>query len=196
MSRRQKHPLRALTDDEPSWLRKIARSKREPASHVARAKQLLAVSDGHSYTAAAKASGRKSGDAVAQLIARFNCEGLQAIETRRGGGPKPKYGLRECERILAEVRRAPIPERDGTATWSLMLLRRALRQASDGLPTVSAYMIRAVMQESGFSWPRTRSWCETGISKRKRKSGACTRRAMRRVPTLTQQWQRACQMTH
>ena len=27
-------------------------------------------------------------------------------------------------------------------------------------------------------------------------SGACTRRAMRRAPTLTQQWQRACQMTH
>jgi hypothetical protein len=27
-------------------------------------------------------------------------------------------------------------------------------------------------------------------------SGACTRRAIRCVPTLTQQWQRACQMTH
>ena len=27
-------------------------------------------------------------------------------------------------------------------------------------------------------------------------SGACTRRAIRRGPTLTQQWQRACQMTH
>jgi transposase len=101
MSRRQKPPLRALTDDEHSWLRKIARSKREPASHVARAKQLLAVADGHSYTAAAKASGRKSGDAVAQLVARFNREGLQAVEPQRGGGPKPKYGVRERQRILA-----------------------------------------------------------------------------------------------
>ncbi len=27
-------------------------------------------------------------------------------------------------------------------------------------------------------------------------SGACTRRAVRQVPTQTQQWQRACQMTH
>jgi hypothetical protein len=27
-------------------------------------------------------------------------------------------------------------------------------------------------------------------------SGACTRRAIRRAPTLTQQWQRACQTTH
>jgi transposase len=171
MSRRQKHPLRALTDDEHSWLRKIARSKREPASHVARAKQLLAVADGHSYTAAAKASGRKSGDAVAQLVARFNREGLQAVEPQRGGGPKPKYGVRERERILAEIRRSPDPEQDGTATWSLMLLRRALRNAPDGLPEVSTYTIRAVMQEAGWSWPRTRTWCETGTAKRKRKNG-------------------------
>ena len=171
MSRRQKNPLRVLTEDERSWLRKIARSKREPASHVARATQVLAVADGHSYTAAAKASGRKSGDAVAQLVERFNREGLQAIEPQRGGGPKPKYGLRERERILSEVRRTPLPEQDGTTTWSLMLLRRALRHAPDGLPAVSTYTIRAVMQEAGFSWPRTRSWCETGTSKRKRSNG-------------------------
>jgi transposase len=171
MSRRQKYPLRALTDDERSWLQKIARSKREPSSHVARAKQLLAVAAGHSYTTAAKAAGRKSGDAVAKLIARFNREGLQAVEPRADGGPKPKYGVRERERILAEARRSPDPEQDGTATWSLMLLRRALRTAPDGLPGVSTYTIRAVLHEAGFSWPRTRSWCETGASKRKRKSG-------------------------
>ena len=171
MSRRQKNPLRTLTDDERSWLCKIVRSKREPASHVARATQLLAVADGCSYTAAARASGRKSGDAVAQLVARFNREGLQSVEPQRGGGPKPKYGARQRERILSEARRAPIPEQDGTATWSLMLLRRALRQAEDGLPDVSTYTIRAVMHEGGWSWPRTRSWCETGTSKRKRKNG-------------------------
>ena len=171
MSRRQENPLRALTSDERSWLRKIARSKREPASHVARAKQLLAVADGHSYTAAAKASGRQSGDAVAHLVANFNRAGVQAVEPGRGGGPKPKYGARERERILAEVRRPPDPEQDGAATWSLTLLRRALHNAPDGLPGVSTYLIRAVMQEAGFSWPRTRSWCETGTSKRKRKNG-------------------------
>jgi len=171
MSRRQQNPLRALTAEERSWLRKIARFRREPASHVARATQLLAVSVGHSYTAAAQASGRKSGDGVAHLVARFNREGLRAVEPQRGGGPKPKYGLRERERILAEVRRAPTPEQDGTATWSLTLLRRALRQAPDGLPAVSTYTIRAVMREAGFSRPRTRSWCETGASKRKRKNG-------------------------
>ena len=171
MSRRQSNPLRALTDDERIWLQKIARSKREPAAHVARAQQLLAVATGHSYTTAAQAAGRKSGDSVAHLVARFNREGMQAVEPQRGGGRKPIYGSKERERILKEVRRAPDPERDGTATWSLMLLRCALRKASDGLPDVSTYTIQSVLQGAGFRWPRTRSWCETGVSKRKRKSG-------------------------
>jgi len=171
MSRRQKNPLRPLTEDERAWLQKIARSKREPANHVARANQLLAVAAGHSYTAAALAAGRRSGDAVAQLVARFNREGLPAIEPRGGGGRRPTYGAKERERILQEVRRPPDPEQDGTATWSLMLLRRALRKAPDGLPDVSTYTIHAVLREAGFRWPRTRSWCETGVSKRKRKSG-------------------------
>jgi hypothetical protein len=109
---------------------------------------------------------------VAQLVERFNRKGVQAIERCTGGGPKPKYGMCERERILAEVRRAPEPETDGTATWSLMTLRRALRRAPDGLPQVSTYTIRAVLQDAGFRWPRTRTWCETGVTMRKRKSGA------------------------
>jgi hypothetical protein len=171
MSRRQRNPLRTLTTDERRWLQRIARSTSEPASHVARAKQLLAVSDGHTYTAAARLAGRNSNDAVAQLVARFNDEGMRAIEPRRGGGRRLTYKSAERERILREARRAPDPERDATSSWSLMTLRRALRRAEDGLPAVSTYTIRAVLREAGWSWPRTRTWCETGASTRKRKSG-------------------------
>jgi transposase len=171
MSRRQKHPLRKLKQDERLWLKRIARSQSEPASHVARATQLLGVAEGLSYTAAAHSAGRQSGDAVAHLVARFNAEGLKAIEPRRGGGPRPTYGADERERILREARRAPDPEQDGTSSWSLMTLRRALRKAHDGLPTVSTYTIRAVLKEAGWSWPHTRTWCETGSSTRKRKNG-------------------------
>lgn len=172
MSRRQKNPLRTLKKDEYLWLKRIARSTSEPASHVARAKQLLAVAAGLSYTAAALLAGRKSNDAVAQLVARFNQEGMKAIESRKSSGRKPTYGSAARERILQEARRAPDPARDGTASWSLMTLRRTLRQATDGLPEVSAYTIRAVLREAGWSWPRSRTWCETGSSHRKRQSGA------------------------
>lgn len=171
MSRRQQNPLRTLKKDERLWLKRIVRSTSEPASHVARAKQLLAVAAGCSYTAAAHLAGRKSNDAVAQLMARFNQEGLKAIEPRKGGGRKPTYETQARERILIEARRAPDPEQDGTASWSLMTLRRALRQTADGLPAVSTYTVRAVLKEAGWSWPRARTWCETGVSTRKRKSG-------------------------
>lgn len=172
MARRQKNPLRELTNDERCWLIRIARSLSEPATHVARAKQVLAVADGLSFTQAAISSGCKSGDAVAHLVARFNAEGLSAIERKKGGGPKPKYSVVQRERILAEARRSPDPESNGTASWSLMTLRRTLRKASDGLPKVSTYTIRAVLLDAGFRWPRTRSWCETGQVLRKRKGGA------------------------
>ena len=171
MSRRHKNPLRRLRKDERLWLKRIARSSTEPASHVARAKQLLAVSDGCSYTAAAHLAGRRSGDAVSQLVARFNQEGMKALEPRAGGGAKPIYGTSERERILREARRTPDPQCDGTASWSLMTLRGALRQATDGLPQVSTYTIRAVLRDAGFGWLHTRTWCETGSSQRKRKSG-------------------------
>jgi len=171
MTRRQKDPLRPLTDEERKVLEQLSRAQSEPASHVARAKALLAVATGQSYTAAAWSAGRRSGDAVSQLVSRFNREGLAAIAPRHGGGAQPIYGSDERERILKEARRTPDRERDGTATWSLTTLQRALRQAPDGLPQVSTYTIWIVLREAGFSWQASQTWCETGKVKRKRKSG-------------------------
>ncbi len=144
MSRRKKEPFRALTDEELAWLKQISRSQNEPSSHVARAKQILNVANGSSYQEAARLSGRKSGDAVSQLVQRFNREGIQALEVRHDGGPVAKYGATERERILQEVRRTPEPEIDGTTTWSLKTLSHALRHAADGLPEVSEDTIRTV----------------------------------------------------
>jgi transposase len=168
MTRRQTDPLRLLASDERDWLVRVARSQAEPASHVARAKALLAVADGESYTDAAKAAGRRSGEAVSRLVSRFNREGIAAIEPRHGGGPPTVYAEAERERILDEVRRRPHRDRDGTATWSLTTLRRALREAPDGLPEVSTHTIRKTLKEAGFDWQRDRSWCETGVVERKR----------------------------
>ena len=171
MSRRQKDPLRPLTDEERTLLTQISRSHSEPASHVARAKILLAVAAGLSYQTAAHTAGRKSGEAVAHLVARFNREGLPAIEPGHAGGPTTSYGLAERERILAEAQRLPDREQDGTATWSLSTLRQALRTAEDGLPHVSTFTIWVVLREAGWSWQHSRTWCHTGTVTRKRKHG-------------------------
>ena len=70
MTRRQKDPLRPLTEEERKLLVGISRSHAEPAAHVARAKALLAVADAHSYTEAAKVAGRRSGDAPSPIWSR------------------------------------------------------------------------------------------------------------------------------
>jgi transposase len=107
VSRVQKTPLRDLTVEERSEVEKMSRASSAPAAGVIRAKLLLVVSAGANYNEAAQRVGRKSGDAVSQLVERFNTEGLGAIEPRHGGGPAVRYGSNERERILAEVRRAP-----------------------------------------------------------------------------------------
>lgn len=174
MSRCQKTPLRLLNEDERQKLQRLARAGMEPAEHVARAKALLAVADGCNYTEAARRAGRESGDAVSQLVGRFNGEGLGALVRRTGQGSKPTYGTAEHTRILAEVQRQPEPAEDGTASWSLMTLRRALREAPDGLPRVSTYTIRSVLKDAGYRWLSNRSWCQTGEVVRRRKSGPVT----------------------
>jgi hypothetical protein len=172
MARHQKEPLRLLTAAERSALETLARAGSERADQVARAKALLAVADGARFTAAARAAGRQSGDAVAHVVARFNRVGLAAVTPGHGGGPPVQYGPAERERILQEFRRPPDRERDGTATWSLTTLQRALRTAPDGLPTVSTATILHTLWEAGYTWQQRRTWCHTGEAKRKRKDGA------------------------
>jgi len=174
MSRCQKEPLRLLSTPERTQLARLSRAHAEPAAVVARARAVLAVADGQTFTAAARMAGRRSGDAVAQVVARFNQRGLAAVEPRHGGGQPKRYTALEQERILREVRRAPDRETDGTATWSLTTLQRALRRAPDGLPTVSTFTIWSVLHEGGLRWGKDRSWCETGTAVRKRKSGTVT----------------------
>ena len=174
MTRRKIEPLRTLTEEEHKWLERISRSHSEPASHVARAKEILAVAGGKSYTEAAHLAGRASGDAVSHLVKEFNREGIAVIQPSHGGGPKRKYTAAERERVLREVRRTPDPERDGTKTWSLALLQTALRKAEDGLPEISTERIWVILQEAGFRWQKSRSWCETGQVTRKRKRGVVT----------------------
>jgi len=157
---------------ERSALERLARSQSAPATSVARARALLAVSAGKSYTEAAQLVGRAVGDSIAQWVTRFNQVGLAAVEpSRSGGAPPVLYGAEERERVLAEFRRAPDRDRDGTATWSLNTLQRALRRAADGLPKISTYTIWAVLHDAGVSWQRDRSWCQTGVAIRKRKHG-------------------------
>ena len=171
MAQRRRIRLRPITAEERAGLERVARAGAASADRVARAKALLAVATGAPFVEAARAAGRRSGDAVAHLVERFNAEGLAALEPQHGGGPPLRYGPAERERILREFRRPPDRAEDGTAPWSLTTLRRALRRGPDALPTVSTATILHTLWEAGYSWQRDRSWCSTGTAKRKRKDG-------------------------
>src|SRR3954452_21409956 len=164
MSRSQKDPLRPLTAEERQELTRLSRSLSAPAAHVERARALpsapersralLAITDGASYTAAAHQVGRRHNETISAWVSRFNRDGLAAVRPGHGGGPRIRYGAEAQQRILTEWARTPQREQDGTATWSLSLLQKALRQAPDGLPRVSTFTIWRSLHEAGLSWQK------------------------------------------
>jgi transposase len=171
MSRHQNDPLRPLTVAERKELARLSRSPSAPAAQVERARALLAIAEGASYTAAAHQVGRRHNETISAWVSRFNHEGLAAVRPGHGGGARTRYGADAQQRIVAEWARTPQRAQDGTATWSLSLLQRALRQAPDGLPQVSTYTIWRTLHEAGLSWQKSRTWCETGRVMRQRKHG-------------------------
>lgn len=168
MPNRPRVPLRPLTTEEDQYLAQVVRAQSLSALMVARAKMLQSVRAGASYPEAARRAGRKDRHVVATLVRRFNAHGMDALERLPTGHPPIQYGPAEAERILAEFRRPPDLERDGTATWSLSLLQRALRSAPDGFPQVSTWTIFQVLHAAGYSWQKSRTWCKTGVVTRKR----------------------------
>jgi transposase len=132
------------------------------------------VAGGASYQAAAQRVGYRRSGTVSAVVARCNQHGLAALDIARGRGHPPTYGPTERARILAMLQRPPQRRADGTATWSLVTLERALRQEAAGLEQLSATTIRAVLQAAGYTFQRTRSWCPTGTARRKRKAGVVT----------------------
>src|SRR3954453_13482505 len=89
MSRPQKDPLRPLRDEERTELTGLSRSRSAPAAQVIRARTLLAVAAGRSYTEAAILAGRHTGDTIRDWVSRFNREGMVAVIPRHGGSLFP-----------------------------------------------------------------------------------------------------------
>jgi len=109
---------------------------------------------------------------VADLVARFNRQGLTAVRIARGRGRRPTYTASARAQMVAVAQRQPDRRADGTATWSLSSLQRTLHRA--GFPQVGTSTIRRVLQDAGSSYQRTRTWCPTGTAQRKRKAGVVT----------------------
>ena len=169
MATMQKERLRPLTEAERRELGALVKASSERVDRVERATALLAVAGGEPFAAASEAAGYRSPQAVTYLVRRFNRVGLAALEIAAGRGRRPTYDAETRARIVATAQRAPDRKADGTATWSLSTLERAVRR--EGLPRVGATTIRRILRDAGSSYQRTRTWCPTGTARRKRKAG-------------------------
>lgn len=172
MASPQKEPVRALTPEEERSLHRIAKASSERVDWVRRAKALLSVAQGQSFAQAAREAGFRSDTAVADLVGRFNQQGLAALAIAPGRGRKPTYGAAARARIVTTAQRSPDRREDGTAAWSLSTLQRRLRK--NAFPKIGATTIRRVLADAGSTYQRTRTWCPTGTAQRKRKAGVVT----------------------
>jgi transposase len=165
MTRKQKDPLRPLTDNERTYLEKVCRTHTESSHRASRAKILLEVAQNKSYKEAALSAGRRSALAVSQLVSRFNRESLKALDLLHGGGPDVIYGEDYKQKILSIVSSPPDRKNDGTATWSLTALQRHLKKNECH---VSTYTIWKILHDAGYTHQKDRTWIKTGIVNRKR----------------------------
>ena len=172
MAQPQKHPLRPLSEQEERELRRIVKASSERIDVARRARALLAVVGKQSFPQAASVAGFAEARSVSELVERFNEHGLAALSIAAGRGRKATYTSEQQALILAELQRTPDRKEDQTATWSLLLLRGALRK--EALPHIAKETIRQVLHEAGYSYQRTRTWVRTGYALRVRKSGTVT----------------------
>ncbi|MCA1599128.1 MAG: helix-turn-helix domain-containing protein [Chloroflexi bacterium] len=169
MARAQKEPLRPLTPEEYQALAAVNKASSERVDTARRARALQAVAQGHTFAQAARDAGFGSVTTVANLVGRFNRQGLGALRIAAGRGRRVTYGTDARARIVAVAQQEPRRREDQTATWSLSTLQRRLRR--EGLPRVGATTIRRVLHDAGSSYQRTRTWCPTGTAVRTRKDG-------------------------
>ena len=168
----QKEQLRDLAETERAALQRVVQAGRERVDRMRRARALLTVAAGGSFAAAAREAGLRSGTTVANLVGRFNRQGLAALTIAAGRGRRPTYDGAARAKIVATAQHTPDRRKDGTATWSLSTLQKRLRK--QGLEQIGTNTIKRVLEDAGSSYQKTRSWCPTGTAQRVRKAGVVT----------------------
>lgn len=169
MAPQQKERLRALTAEERATLERVRHATSGRHDEGQRATALLAVAAGVSFAAAARGAGYAGGSAAHALVKRFNARGLAALAIAPGRGPKVTDDAATRAQVVALAQRAPDRKRDGTATWSLSTLERAVQR--EIAPAPKSRTIAQILRDAGSAYQKTRTWCPTGTAERKRKAG-------------------------
>ena len=169
MAPQQKERVRALTTEGRETLERVRQATSGRHDEVQRATALLAVAQGHSFAEAGRRAGYVGGGTVHALVKRFNARGLAALAIAPGRGPRVRYDAATRAQVVALAQRSPDRKVDGTATWSLSTLERAVRR--EIFPAPKARTIARILRDAGSASQKTRTWCPTGTAERKRQAG-------------------------
>jgi len=169
MAPQQQERLRALTAEEQAALARVQQATSGRHDEVQRATALLAVAAGASFAAAARGAGYAGGSTVQALVKRCNARGLAAVSIAPGRGPQVTDDAATRAQVVALAQRPPDRKIDGTATWSLSTLERAVRRAV--FPAPKSRTIAQILRDAGSASQQTRTWCPTGTAERTRKDG-------------------------
>jgi len=158
-----------VTAEERAALARVQQTTSGRHDAVQRATALLAVAAGASFAAAARVAGYAGGSAVQALVTRFNARGLGALTIAPGRGRQRTYDAATRAQVVALAQRSPDRKVEGTATWSLSTLERAVQR--ELCPAPKSRTIAQILRDAGSSYQQTRTWCPTGTAERKRKEG-------------------------
>jgi transposase len=138
----------SLSPAEREQLESWARSGTTEKRYSERARIILAVAAGEGTNAAGRRLGVRPAT-VSKWRLRFARERLDGLKDLPRSGAPPQYGPETEKRILA---RLDEPVREGQATWTAVLLSRALGD-------VSVDEVGRVLRRNKIHLHRRRSWC-------------------------------------
>src|ERR1700758_4944717 len=122
----------SLTSNQRSELSSIAQSRTLPAGYVFRARLILMLAEGASFSRIQR-SLKTTAPTIIRWKQRFLAAGLDGLDTSHPGQPASVLTAKLRARILSATRRKP---KDGSTHWSCRKLAAALGVSKDAVHRV------------------------------------------------------------
>ena len=147
--------VRTLTGEEEQEIRRLARSRTEPARRVERAQMILLSHEGKTVPAIARQVG-KGEAAVRRWIERFTAEGVRGLEDQPRPGKPPMYTSEQVGELLVAALTKPEELGLPFSSWTLDRLEAYLNEQK-GIP-IKRSRIDEILLAEGLRWRQHETW--------------------------------------
>jgi transposase len=147
--------IRALTVEELEAIRRLARSRTEPARTVERAKVVWLAQEGQKVPAIAKTL-HLSQATVRLWLKRFQAQGLAGLTDKARSGCPPTYTPDQVSEVIAAALTNPQSLGLPFASWTLDRLAAYLNEVQ-GIP-IKRSRIDELLLSEGLRWRKQETW--------------------------------------